>query len=126
MDDLPELVSLDNRTCADELVITSLYALEETGRKQYQNYVKCVLEDCTHSIHDTIKNNSLPLFRKPQKKEMSKQGKKMKVLQNNVALFGQLYIAMQNRESDLEEFFVHEIVIPTLTIRCWKASSTGQ
>ena len=45
LDDFPELVSLDNRTCADESVITSLYALEETGRKQYQNYVKCVLED---------------------------------------------------------------------------------
>ena len=107
--DFPELVSLDNRTCADESVITSLYALEETGRKQYQNYVKCVLEDCTHSIHDTIKKNSLALFRKPQKNEVSKQGKKIKVLQKNVALFRQLYFAMLNRESDLEEFFAHEI-----------------
>ena len=33
----------------------------------------------------------------------------MKVLQNNVALFGQLYIVMQNRQSDLDEFFAHEI-----------------
>ena len=33
----------------------------------------------------------------------------MKVLQNNEALFGQLYIAMQNRQSDLNEFFAHEI-----------------
>ena len=31
------------------------------------------------------------------------------MLQNNVALFGQLYIAMQSRESDLDEFFAHEV-----------------
>ena len=39
---------------------------------------------------------------------MPKKGK-IKLLQNNVALFGQLYIAMQNRQSDLGEFFSHEI-----------------
>ena len=31
------------------------------------------------------------------------------MLQNNVALFGQLYIVMQNRVSDLDQFFAHEI-----------------
>jgi len=31
------------------------------------------------------------------------------VVQNNVALFGQLYISMQNRDADLDEFFAHEI-----------------
>jgi hypothetical protein len=35
--------------------------------------------------------------------------KKISVLQNNVVLFAQLYIAMLNRESDLKEFFSHEI-----------------
>ena len=33
----------------------------------------------------------------------------MKILQNNVALFGQLYISMQCRDGDLKEFFAHEI-----------------
>ena len=33
----------------------------------------------------------------------------MKVLQNNVELFGQFYVSMQNRESDLNDFFAHEI-----------------
>jgi len=40
---------------------------------------------------------------------MSKQGEKFKVFQNNVALFGQLYISMQSCEGDLREFFAHEI-----------------
>ena len=39
----------------------------------------------------------------------SKAGKKIKVFQNNVALFGQLYISMQNRDRDMKEFFAHEI-----------------
>lgn len=30
------------------------------------------------------------------------------MLQNNVELFGQLYMSMQNREGDLAEFFAHE------------------
>ncbi len=33
----------------------------------------------------------------------------MKLLQNNVALFGQLYVSMQNRQGDLQEFFAHEV-----------------
>ena len=33
----------------------------------------------------------------------------MKILQNNVGLFGKLYIAMQSRDSDLEDFFSYEI-----------------
>ena len=40
---------------------------------------------------------------------MSKQGKKLKVLQNNVALFGQLYISMQSCDGDLKEIFVDKI-----------------
>ena len=31
------------------------------------------------------------------------------MLQNNVALFGQLYISMQSRDGDLKEFFSHKI-----------------
>ena len=31
------------------------------------------------------------------------------MLQNNVALFGQLYISTQSRDGDLKEFFSHEI-----------------
>ena len=48
-----------------------------------------VIEDLSVSIHQPIKKNSLALFKRPQPKATSKQGKKIKVLQNNVALFGQ-------------------------------------
>jgi len=51
-------------------------------------------------MHDPIKKSSLVLFRKPHCKTNSAQGKRTKVLQNNVALCGQLYVSMQNRDSD--------------------------
>ena len=109
LDDFPDLVTLDNRNCTDESVIATVRTLESTGKEKYQDFVKKVLDDRTHSIHDPIKRNSLPLFRKCHHKQTSKQGKKIKVLQNNVALFGRLYISMQSRDGNLDDFFAHEI-----------------
>ena len=39
----------------DESVKEVFYALEDVGQKQYQEYVKVVLEDCTCCVHDPIK-----------------------------------------------------------------------
>ena len=55
LDHFPDLVTLDNQDCMDESVKEILYALEDVGQKQYQEYVKKVLEDRTHSVHDPIK-----------------------------------------------------------------------
>ena len=33
----------------------------------------------------------------------------MKILENNVALFGQLYISMHSRDGGLKDFFAHEV-----------------
>ena len=109
LDDFPELITLDSRNCADESVVAALRTLIDTGKTQYQEFVKNVIIVRSHSIHDPIKRNSLALFRNPRCKTTSKQGKKIKTLQNNVALFGQLYVSMQTRDSDLAEFFAHEI-----------------
>ena len=109
LDDFPDLVTLDSRNCADESVVAALHTLDDTGKKQYTDFVKNVLDARSHSIHDLIKRNSLALFRQPKRRVTSKQGKKIKVLQNNVALFGQLYISLQNRDNDLAEFFAHEV-----------------
>ena len=109
LDDFPDLVTLDSRNCADESVVAALHTLVDTGKKQYQDFVKNVIDVRSHAIHDPIKRNSLALFKNPRHKTTSKQGKKIKTLQNNVALFGQLYVSMQSRDGDLVEFFAHEI-----------------
>ena len=109
LDDFSELVSLNNRNCMDESVSDTVRTLEVTSKRQYNDFVNHVLDDRTRSIHEPFKRNSLALFRNPKRKVKSRQGKTIKVLQNNVALFGQLYVSMQNRESDLNDFFAHEI-----------------
>ena len=122
LDDFEDVVTLDSRSCAAESVIDTVRTLEDTGKQQYQSFVKQVLDERTHSIHDLIKRNSLALFRTPHRKTKPMQGKN-KLLQNNVQLFGQMYIAMQSRESDLDEFFAHEIQSypPSVNVRIWYA-----
>ena len=92
-----------------DAVATSTVTLLQVGKTQYQEYLKEVIKDRTISINSPIKKNQLPLFRKQPTCTKSKQSKTIKVLQNNVALFAQLYIAMQNRDADLGKFFSHEV-----------------
>ena len=109
LDNITELLKLDSRDCADVSVAETIKTLESIGKQQYADYRKTVIVERTKSIHDTIKRNNLPKFKNLKPRSTSKQAKTISALQNNVALFAQLYIAMQNRESDLEEFFAHEV-----------------
>ena len=108
LDDFEELVSLDNRICMDESIVTTVRTLEDIGRGKYQTYRKNVIEKRTHSIHDTIKKNSLTLFKTSRAKTASKHKQTIRGLQDNVGLFGQLYVSLQNREGDMQELFAHE------------------
>ena len=108
-DDFPELVTLDSRDCADISVVESVEKLDKLGEEQYQKYLNDVIKDRSSSIHNPIKKNNLPLLGKNHKKATSKQGKKIAVLQSNLTLFAQLYVALQNREGDMREFFSHEV-----------------
>lgn len=109
LDDFAELITLDSRECADPSSCETVRGLKEKGKKQYDNYVKEVIVDRSKSIHDTIKKNRLFLFSKNHSKLPSKQGKKIADLKVNIALFAQLYVAMQNRDGDMREFFSHEV-----------------
>ena len=110
LDDFPELVKLDTRDCVGESVAETIRSLQEVGREKYTEYREKLIVDWKKSIHDTITKSNLPLFKRQQGRPNSKQNKTISALQNNVTLFAQLYIAMQNRESDLEEFFSHEML----------------
>ena len=70
----------------DNSVTAALRSLGDTGTTQYHDFVKKVNEDYSVSIYQPIKTNSLPFFKRPQPKVMSKQGKKLKIFQTNVAL----------------------------------------
>ena len=109
LDDFPELVTLDSRDCVDVSVVESVEKIDRIGEEQYRKYRTDVIENRSRPIHDTIKKNNLPLFRKNLKKETSKQGKKITVLKSNLNLFAQLYVALQNRDGDMREFFSHKV-----------------
>lgn len=109
LDDFPELVTIDGRDCVDDRVIESVRSLDQIGQDQYKAYVNEVIKNRTRPIQEPIKKNNLPLFHKNLKKTISKQGKKIAVLKSNLNMFAQLYVALQNREGDMDEFFSHEV-----------------
>jgi len=74
LDDFAELVTLDSRNCMDELAVHTLCTLEDRGTKQYQEFVKNVLVECSISIHDPIKKNSMSIFKQAQHNLISKTG----------------------------------------------------
>ena len=69
------------------------------------------------SVHEPIRRNSLAFFANPKRKIVSKQRQKSKIFQNNAALFGQLYVAMQTRESDLLDFLLTKCSLSLLPYR---------
>ena len=75
--DVEELVNIRTGDCASEEVVKALRSVESLGQNQYKNFVKTVIEDRTVSIHDTIKKNSLPLFKRknPKPKNQSQNSR---------------------------------------------------
>lgn len=109
LDDFSELVTIDSRDCADVGVIETIKKLDKIGKDKYTKYVNEVIKNRTRSIQDPIKKNSLPLFQKNLKKTTSKKGKKIALLQSNLNLLAQLYVALQSHDGDMREFFSHEV-----------------
>lgn len=109
IDDFPELVTLDTRDCMNACVAETIKSIEDIGQAQYVEYKKAVILKQEKSIHEPIKKNSLAVFAKPQKKSTSKKEKKITFLQKNVNIFSQMYIALQIRDGDMDEFFSHEV-----------------
>ncbi len=107
-DDCPELVVLNTRACANDSVAETVKRVKDLGREQYLKYKNEVLINRTGSIHDTIKRNSLALFRSPEPKLKSKTSQQLAAYRSNTSLFGRLYIANQQRNADPTEFFSHE------------------
>lgn len=107
-DNIPELVALDTRDCADISVINTVRSIEEVGYNLYKKYVKDVLEDKTTPIQDPIKRNSLALFKRQEPKAASKTTRQLSALKSDCGLFSRLYIASHHREGDLNNFFQHE------------------
>ena len=106
LDNFPELVTLDSRKVLDLSIVQSLRSLVEVGQANYSKFVKDVLNDRISCIDEPLKRNNLALPKNPRVVVKSKKTEKLRVLQNNIEIFGQLYLS--HRESDRDEFFTHE------------------
>jgi len=81
--DVEELVNIGTGNCASEEVDKALRSMKGLGQNQYKNFVKTVIEDRTVSIHDTIKENSLPLFKRQNPKPRPKSKQQVRALRSD-------------------------------------------
>ena len=108
VNDYPELLRLDTSDVMNESVANTVRTVELLGRNQYEEYRQSVLVDCTRSIHDPIKKNSLPTFKCPTRKDKTKQAHQIENMKCDVRLFSELYIVAQDRDTNMHTFFQHE------------------
>lgn len=71
-------------------------------------FLKERLIERSKPVSDPIKKNSLPTFRAPNKKTISKEKAKVAVLKEDCSLLSRLYIVCQIRDGNLEDFFKYE------------------
>ena len=87
LDNPLELLLLDTWNVIDESVVNTVHTLQAVGRDQYDTYYMSVVSNCTRSIHEPIKKNSMPLLRCPTPKAKTKQVGQISMLKADVALF---------------------------------------
>ena len=86
----------------------SVYEARTRAAEQYSSYKEGVFILGSKSIYETIKRNKLSLYKNTNTVVISKTQKKVVSLKQDCQLYSNLYVACQNREGDLEEFFAHE------------------
>ena len=103
-----DLIALHTKDVMNEDVVRAVRTARQLGEQQFKAFLKERLEDKTKLLTDTLKKNNLPIFNVQEKKLVSKDMAKVTVLKEDCALFSRLYIACQNREGNLEDFFKFE------------------
>lgn len=101
-------MSLHSRAIMDNNVVQTVKNIVKIGEEQYKTFVKERLIDRSKPVSEVIKKNSLATFSTSFKKTPSKQKAKIQLLKEDCALFSRLYIACQNRDGNLEDFFKYE------------------
>ena len=104
----PDLMALDSRNIADQSAVEILRKLEQTGVKQFQEFIGHRLKSKKKSIFDPIKRNKFSIFNQPVKRKQTTQKDEITNLKKSCQLFSQLYISCQVRDGNLDEFFGHE------------------
>ena len=78
------------------------------GEEQYQSFIKERFVERSKAVTEMLKRNNLATFKTGKKKVASKDKARVQALKEDCALFSRLYIASQNRNGDLGNFFKYE------------------
>ena len=92
----------------NEEVVRTFRTVRELRVQQFKTFLTERLEDKTRFLTDALKKSNLPTFNVHENKLVSKDKFKIPVLKEDCALFSRLYIACQNQEGNLEDFFKFE------------------
>ena len=92
-----------------DAVIKTVNEVEELGYRQAKQFTKERLVEKVMQVDDTVKKNNLPFISFENTSSSKKSSKcKKKLMQNDVKLFAQLYIATQVRGGDMNLLFKHK------------------
>lgn len=108
MEEGKDLIAIHTKDIKDAAVIDTVENARKIGEEQFNTFIKERFIDRSKPITEPLKKNKLPTFSTPSKKVISKDKAKVALLKEDCALFSRLYIACQNRDGNLEDFFRYE------------------
>lgn len=108
MEEGEDLLAVDTKVIMNNDVVEAVKNVVKIGQEQYASFVESRLNQRKTAISEVIKKNKLSLFSNTGEKDQSKGKGKIAVLKNDCSLFSRLYIACQNRDGNMAEFFSHE------------------
>ena len=100
------LVNIESKRILSKDASESVKSAKVKGEKQSQEFIENCLVNGTKSLYDSISKNYLKLFR--HRNDVSRKSQEINSSKSDCRLYGNLYIACQERKGDLEEFFQHE------------------
>lgn len=107
LDESENLMAIHTKDIMGDQVVKTVRNASKIGEEQFRSFFKGRFID-GKPVTDTLKKNNLPTLSTPIKKAVSKDKAKVKVLKEDCSLFSRLYIACQNRDGNLEDFFTYE------------------
>jgi len=110
MEETDELCHITTRAVAAQSVTVTVHTVEEVGKKLFADYVDKRLVQKDLTIFHPLQKNSLPLLgTHASKPAAGKIQQSLKALKADCNLFARLYVACQNRDGNLDDFFVMKI-----------------
>jgi hypothetical protein len=99
---------IHTRDIMGDEVVKTIRNASKIGEEQFKSFVEGRFIDGSKPVTDTLKKNNLPTLSTPTKRAVSKDKAKVQVMREDCSLFSRLYIACQNRDRNLEDFFTYE------------------